>query len=297
MDIRVLQYFEAIVRHKSLTKAAAELHVAQPALSVAIKKLEEELGAELLIRVRNQPVCATQEGELLLRRAKRIFTEVEQAKIEIADQQNLRQGSIKIAVPQMYGFASFPDLIESFHRKYPGIFVSVIQQSAGHSKAQLENGDLNLAILDSRRISRKWHSLRLESQEMVLCCSDTHPLTQKESIEDSEIENWPLALMDGSFMQRQIIEKRCELSGFTANIVIESNYIPTLIHVAKRNIGLTTLLSVTAQETAGLHALSFTPKEYCHFAFCWTDPKVLSRAERAFIEFVEEYTTPPMESG
>lgn len=289
MDIRVLQYFEAIVRHKSLTKAAAELHVAQPALSVAIKKLEEELGVELLTRVRNQPVCATQEGELLLRRAKRIFAEVEQAKIEIADQQNLRQGRIQIAVPQMYGYASFPDLIESFHRMYPGIFVSVIQQSAGHSKAQLENGDLNLAILDSRRISRKWQSVRLESQEMVLCCSDSHPLSQKESIEDSEIDNLPLALMDGTFMQRQIIEKKCELAGFRANIVMESNYIPTLVQATKRNIGLTTLLSVTAQETQGLHALSFSPKEYCHFDLCWTEPKALSRAEIAFIEYVKDY--------
>ena len=73
MEIRVLRYFEAIARLGNITRAATELHIAQPALSVAIKKLEDEIGVELLTRVRNKPISLTPEGVLLLARAKRIL--------------------------------------------------------------------------------------------------------------------------------------------------------------------------------------------------------------------------------
>lgn len=289
MEIRVLRYFEAIARLQNVTRAAAELHVAQPSLSVAIKKLEEELGVLLFTRVRNQPLKLTEEGHLLLKRSKRIFSEIERVEQEIADHQKLRTGHLKIGVPQMYGYTQFPHILKQFHQTYPGIRISVIQNSANTIRSHLEEGQLNLAIIDERRIHRKWPRISLEQQEMVASCALDHPLAQKESMQDNEFEYLPLILMDDTFLQRNIIDKRCEQAGFRPNVIIESNYIPTIVQATQDGLGVSTLLRDLVEKTPNLHAISLSPKEYCHFHLCWLDEDALSQAEHAFIRFISEF--------
>ena len=82
MDVRALRYSLAIARFGSFTKAAESLHVAQPALSVSIRKLESELGVTLFVRKAHR-VEPTVEGRILLSRAERIFTEMDSAINEI----------------------------------------------------------------------------------------------------------------------------------------------------------------------------------------------------------------------
>ena len=84
MDVRALRYSLAIAHFGSFTKAAESLHVAQPALSVSIKKLESELGVTLFVR-KARRVEPTVEGLILLQRAERIFSEIDSALNEIAD--------------------------------------------------------------------------------------------------------------------------------------------------------------------------------------------------------------------
>ncbi|WPC74513.1 LysR family transcriptional regulator [Vibrio porteresiae] len=289
MEIRVLRYFEAIARLQNVTRAATELHVAQPSLSVAIKKLEEELGVLLFTRVRNQPLKLTEEGHLLLKRSKRIFSEIERVEQEIADRQKLRSGHLRIGLPQMYGYTEFPHILKLFHQTYPGIRISVIQNSASTIRSHFEEGQLNLAIIDERRIHKKWPRLSLERQEMVVSCAHDHPLAQKESIKDNELEYLPLILMDDSFLQRNIIDKRCEQAGFRPNVIIESNYIPMIVQATLDGLGVSTLLREVVEQTPNLHAMSLVPKEYCHFHLCWLDEDSLSQAEHAFIRFVSDF--------
>ena len=102
MDVRALRYSLAIAQFGSFTKAAESLHVAQPALSVSVKKLESELGVTLFARNAHR-VEPTVEGKILLQRAKRIFAEMDSAINEIADAVELRSGAIRVGMPPMYG--------------------------------------------------------------------------------------------------------------------------------------------------------------------------------------------------
>ena len=109
MDLKVLRYIEAVARHGSFTKAAEELRIAQPALSIAIKKLETELNVVLFAR-KARHVVASPEAELLLLRANRIFDEVALAREEIQAAAELKIGELKIGFPPMYGQIYFPSL-------------------------------------------------------------------------------------------------------------------------------------------------------------------------------------------
>ncbi|WP_233830184.1 LysR family transcriptional regulator [Paraburkholderia sp. ZP32-5] len=287
MDIRVLRYCETIARLGNITRAASELHVAQPALSVAIRKLEEEVGVTLFTRGRNRPVTLTPEGELLMRRARRIFHELESARREIADNQQLRTGEVRVGMPPMYGLQYFPSLMRAFHAEFPGISVTALQGSAGEVRAMLDNDKIDLAVLEGRRIEKDWAHVVLDTEEVVLCLSDKHPLAAKQAVDDSDLGDLPMILLDGSFLQRNVLDQRCQQAGVNYRVVMQSNYVPLVYQAARDGIGAATLLRSMVAAKSGLAALSFKPAEHFQFNLCWLDQQYLSRANRAFIEFAE----------
>ncbi|WP_174364285.1 LysR substrate-binding domain-containing protein [uncultured Caballeronia sp.] len=292
MDIRVLRYCETIARLGNITRAAAELHVAQPALSVAIKKLEEEVGVTLFTRGRNRPVTLTPEGELLMRRAKHVFQELESARLEIADNQELRAGEVRIGFPPMYGLQYFPSLMRAFHQKYPGISVIAMQGSAGEVRSMLEAGKIDLAILEGRRVEKDWARVMLDREEVVLCLNSAHPLASNTQISDANLANLEMILLDESFLQRNVIDQRCQRAGVSYRVVTQSNYVPLVLEAARDGIGAATLLRSMVESRTGLTALSFSPPEFFQFNLCWLDGQYLSRANRAFAEFTERNHKP-----
>jgi DNA-binding transcriptional LysR family regulator len=288
MDIRVLRYCETIARLGNITRAASELHVAQPALSVAIRKLEEEVGVALFTRGRNRPVTLTPDGELLMRRASRIFQELESAKREIADNQALRAGEVRVGMPPMYGLQYFPSLMRAFHEKFPGIAVTAMQGSAGEVRAMLEDGRIDLAILEGRRVEKDWAHVVLDREEVVLSVSVQHAFALKDSIADTDLEDLPMILLDGSFLQRNVLDQRCQQAGVNYRVVMQSNYVPLVIQAARDGIGAATLLRSMVDSQSGLTALSFTPPQYFQFNLCWLDGQYLSRANQAFADFARQ---------
>src|SRR5437899_1526937 len=102
MELRQLAYFAAVARHRHFTRAAAELHVAQPALSQQIKRLEAEVGMVLLDRT-SRRVALTEAGEALLERAHRALAEVEAAREELAALRGLEQGRVTMGAMQSLG--------------------------------------------------------------------------------------------------------------------------------------------------------------------------------------------------
>src|SRR5215213_2599636 len=107
IDVRTLRYCEAVARHGSFTEAAKELRIAQPALSMAIKKLEGELGVTLFTR-QARKIIPGPETRLLLKHAERIFEELTLARQELLAAAELRVGEVKMGMPPMYGEHFFP---------------------------------------------------------------------------------------------------------------------------------------------------------------------------------------------
>lgn len=286
MDIRVLRYCEAVARLGNITRAAAELHVAQPALSVAIKKLEEELGVTLFTRSRNRPVTPTPEGELLMRRAERLFQELESARTELADARGLRAGKVRVGLPPMYGLRFLPSLMKAFHAVYPGIEVTALQGSAGEIKVLLETGKVDLAILEGRRVEKGWAHEVIGQEEVVLCVRMDHPLAAKDHIGDQDLDDLPMVLFEDSFLQRNVLDQRCQKAGVKCRMVMQSNSAPIIYQAAVDGLGAATLLRSVVEADDRLAALSFNPTECFQFELCWLDENYLSLANQAFVDFV-----------
>lgn len=284
MKIRTLEYCATVARLGNFSRAAEALHVAQPALSIAIKKLEEELGVTLFVR-QARSVSPTPEGAMLLKRAERIFQELDSARREIDDAVELRSGEVKVGLPPIHGMSYFPQLMVAFHSSYPGVTLTMVQGSADETTTRLDKGVIDLALLESRRVRPGWRQVQVGEEEMVLCVRPDHPLAQRDRVSGRDLDGLDMAVFDGNFIQRQLLDKICERAGAKFQRVVQSNYVPLIRHAAVDGLGAATLLRSLVESEPGLVALSFDPPEILQFSLCWYSDRYLSRANQAFVGF------------
>ena len=284
MDLKVLRYCEAVARHGSFTKAAEELRIAQPALSIAIKKLETELGVVLFAR-KARRVVASPEAELLLKRAARIFEEVTLAREEIQAASELKIGEVKVGFPPMYGQIFFPRIFAEFHRQFPSVVLTAMEGSADSVRKLLDAGAIDVGMLESRRVPAGWPNVEVGHDETVLCVSAGHRLAGKRFVEAKDLEDLPMAVFDSTFLQRSVLEELCKAAGVKFRLVLQSNHVPTIHEAVAADMGAATLLRSTVKDDPRIQAMSFRPPLRFRFCLCWRYEKNLSKACRTFIEF------------
>jgi len=145
MDLRQLEYFAAVARHRNFTRAAEELYVTQPALSQQVRRLEDELGVALLRRT-SRGVALTPAGEDLLVRAERILAEAAQARGEMDEHAGVVRGAVRVA--STTGDAMrLPEVLAAFHSEHPAVRLALRQASAAEVLALLRRGAVDLGVL------------------------------------------------------------------------------------------------------------------------------------------------------
>ena len=125
MELQQLRSFAAVARHGHFTRAAADLHIGQPAVSQHIRRLEAELGVRLLRRT-TRSVELTEAGAILLARSERALGELEAAQAELAELKGLVRGRLTIGAMQWLEPYDLPGALASFHERHPAIDIRVV---------------------------------------------------------------------------------------------------------------------------------------------------------------------------
>ncbi|OPA84701.1 LysR family transcriptional regulator [Pseudomonas fluorescens] len=283
MNLKALEYCVEIARQGSFTKAAQALHVAQPALSMAVSRLEDELGVALFNRATRQ-ISVTAEGQLFLARAESCLQGLAGARRELQDLGQLHSGEIRVGVPPMYGIRHIPELLMQFRARYPGVAMHVVEGSADDINERLATRDIDVALLESRRVDPEWESVLLGSDEMVLCMSERHRLAGATSISAEQLQGEQMLVFDNTFLQRHLLDRFCNAARVRFNIALESNFIPLVITATRSGMGVSTLLRSVQEQEPGITGVSFAPPQFMHFNLCWRANEYLSQANRCFIE-------------
>ena len=141
VELRQLEYFQMAARLKNLTRAAERLHVSQPNITVAIKKLESSLGIQLFDRSQKQ-LSLTPEGSVFLSRVDVALRNVQDALIEIDDYKQLQKGTIRIGIPPMIGSFLFPRIYCDFRRQHPNLAINLFEEGSKKAREKLEDCEL-----------------------------------------------------------------------------------------------------------------------------------------------------------
>ena len=273
MELRQLEYFQMASRLRNITRAAERLRVSQPNITVAIKKLEAELGIQLFDRSQKQ-LALTPEGAVFLNRVELALRNIQDAVLEVNDYKQLQKGTIKIGVPPMMGAYLFPRIFSSFQRRYSHLDIFMHEEASMSIREQLERDRLQL--------------LPMSKNQIVCCVPESSPLAKKKAITMDDVADTKIVMLkEGSFL-RQTILGRMKAEGITPNIVLESNQINTLKGLVSNGVGITFLLDMVADETPGLKTLPLADPIFVDVGLAWKKDRYISKAAQSFIDFCKD---------
>ena len=284
MELRQLEYFQMASRLKNITRAAERLRVSQPNITVAIKKLEAELGIQLFDRSQKQ-LALTPEGAVFLNRIELALRNIQDAVLEVNDYKQLQKGTIKIGIPSMIGAYLFPKIFSSFQKQYSHLDIYLYEEGSMAIREQLERDELDFGIVIISNAAQSLQLLPMSTSQIAACVPENHPLATKKSIGIQDLTDADLIMLkEGSFLRHLVLDK-LKAANITPNIVLESNQIETIKGLVSSGVGLAFLLDFIVEGTPGIKALPLDEPIFVDVGLAWKKDRYISKAAQSFMDF------------
>ena len=284
MELRQLEYFQMASRLRNITRAAERLRVSQPNITVAIKKLEAELGIQLFDRSQKQ-LALTPEGAVFLNRIELALRNIQDAVLEVNDYKQLQKGTIKIGIPPMMGAYLFPKIFSSFQKKYSHLDIYLHEEGSMSIREQLERDELDFGIIIISGASHNLQLLPMTTSQIVACVPENSPLAAKDRLTKEDIATANVIMLkEGSFLRQTILGKLKEQS-ITPNIVLESNQVVTIKGLVASGVGISFLLDMVLEDAPGVKAIPLEEPLFVDVGLAWKKDRYISKAAQSFIDF------------
>lgn len=236
MDLTRLQYFVAVAEAGSVSRAAAALHMSQPALSRQVLLLEEELGQRLFERT-GRGVQATESGTALLAHARGIFDLAERARVDMRERQASPRGRVTVGLPPRLAHVLTADLVERFHARFPEATMTVVEGLSIRLREWLVAGRIDVALVFDPPASPQMQQETLLREPLVLI--SVQPVPKRMRLADVALR--PLVMPSGPNALRQLLEQHTRPRGLPLQLVAEVDSVQTVLSLVARGVGDTVL--------------------------------------------------------
>lgn len=204
LKMNELRVFVAVLEHRSFRKAAAVLHLSQPAVTKAIAGLEETLGVKLFDRVANG-VEPTVHGRSFAPRAVAVFDELRRAAQDLTLLETGAQGSLRVGTVPMPAIPFLPVAVNRLIDAHPGIFLSLVEERETELLDRLRKRDIEIAILRLALVEPgdDMRALPLFDEKLCVIASKNHPLASRRSLQWDELlqYRWVMSPADCFFYE------------------------------------------------------------------------------------------------
>jgi DNA-binding transcriptional LysR family regulator len=254
MDLRRLRLFVAVAEHGGFTAAAEAVHVAQPAVSLAVRELEHELGAPLLTRSRSG-ARLTAAGEALLGPARQAIRDVEHAAEAVAAVTGLVRGHLDLTCLPTLAADPVAELVGSFRRQHPGVAVRLGAPLDGDELADaVRTGAAEIGITEQGAANQGLEETTIGEQELFAVSPPTRPREKRSSaLRLERLEGVPLVLPPAGSL-RETVDQALSDAGVRPDIGVEATQRDALIPLALAGAGTTFLPDTLAQAARRLGA-------------------------------------------
>lgn len=226
MDLRQLRYFVGVIEAGSFTKAAARLHVAQSALSLHVRRMEEAFGVELLIREQSG-VRPTEAGTKLLEHAQIILRQLAWAERDLQSHRHAAEGVITIGIPSGLARVLVSELLAATRAQLPRVTLQIVEGMTGNLAEWLTAGRLDLAVL-YRDVGQVGQHIEL-AQETFHLISAPQMAPTGETIALSTLRGMPLVLPMGNNNARRSVARQVERLGWELDVKFEVDSLTSII--------------------------------------------------------------------
>ena len=242
MELRQLRYLVALADEQHFTRAAAREHIAQPALSQQIRRLEHEVGLPLVERTTRR-VTITEAGRVLVARARRILSEVDAASSEMQALAGARTGHVTLGTMHTMGPVDVSLALAVFHQRHPAVELTVREQSSEELAEMLRDDVLDLAFLSvtERMESHGLGLHQLVSEELVVVLPSEHQLAGRAQVRMAELEHEQFISYRAGARLRELLTYAARHAGFEAQVKLESNESERIRRLVARDMGVAIL--------------------------------------------------------
>jgi LysR family hydrogen peroxide-inducible transcriptional activator len=280
METHQLRYFLAITQTGRFTAAAKACNVSQPSLSIQIAKLEDELGGPLFERTRKGGKL-TARGETFLPRAKAILEQMESAREDAKALSGLSMGKVSLGCMPTTGAHLLPPILTAFRKSYPKIQVQLKEESSPDLAKDLEQGEVELAIMDEAGLIPGLAHETILVEELLLALPAKHRLAEKGSLALKQVAEEPFILMKPGHGFRQITLDFYRKAGLEPKVVFESGGIETVQALVAAGLGISLVPQMVAKFPGVAYAGISQPKAVRTLSLAWRKKAKLSTAAEA----------------
>ncbi len=240
MTLTELKYIVAVAQERHFGRAADRCFITQPALSLAIQKLEEELGAAVFER-RKKDIALTPIGEKIVQQAQRVLEEAEQVKVIAAEGKDQLVGPLRLGVIATVGPYLLPELIPLLHRRAPRMPLEIEENLTANLSGMLKHGKLDVVILALPFDEPGIITQPVYAEPFHVVVPVGHPWAKRSRIDPDHLGREQVLLPHaGHCFRRQVLDACPEISRPDAE-GIQGNSLETIRQMVASGLGITVL--------------------------------------------------------
>ena len=245
MNLRALQYFVKLADLRHFSKAADACFVSQPTLSTQIKKLEEELGVQLVERSPKN-IMLTPVGEEIADRARLVLSDIDQIRALARRSGNPAEGSVRLGLFPTLAPYLLPHVVPQIREAYPNLRLQLSEEKTETILTMLRQGELDAGLLALPIHDEGLEMKILFEEPFVVAAPAEHPLAKKPQISMKDLDGTELLLLEEGHCLREHALEVCALAGAHERVDFHATSMETLRQMVAASVGVTLmpLLSV-----------------------------------------------------
>ena len=238
MDLRQLLYFTTLAETLNFHRAAERLNTSQPPLTVAIRKLEEELGAALFIRS-SRGVTLTSAGEAALEAARAALAQAGRVRRAVQEGSDGKRGRLHIGFVSSAIYGLLPTIIPAFRRRYPNVDLVLDEASSADIAPRIRAGTLDIGLVRLPLLDQGQLEITVvEADELVAAVPPSHPMARRDRLPLSALASDPFILFPRFSVLQAAILTACRDAGFVPHVTQEASQVHTILSLVQSGLGV-----------------------------------------------------------
>ena len=281
MELYQLEYFRILCKYGNFTSASEELIVTQPAVSMAVKKLEEEFGVELIDRD-SKAFSLTQMGEVVLTHAIAIHNEVTNLRSELHAGFSKKREVIRLAVPFTMCPALLPELLSNYMLHNQTVTLHLLQKGHAAIAKGLADRSIDVGIFSKDIVNPLLMQRDFIKMEIFASFSPEHPFNQAEKITPDMLKDETLIFSKVSNSPPGYIRKWLEEHQVAFHKKFHDGFPDGNVRLAQQGCGV----ALAPRHIAGEYCAPLSPPIYCELVVAWNGKNDLTQEQEDLIDFL-----------
>ncbi|MGW1770901.1 LysR family transcriptional regulator [Streptomyces sp. NPDC002104] len=241
MELRQLEYFIAVAEEQNFTRAAERVHISQSGVSAQIRRLEEELGAELFDRS-SRTATLTVAGKAALDHARTALAATGALAQAVGEVTGLIRGRLTVGMVVGCTITPLFDALAAFHRAHPGVEIALLEDNSDRLVQAVRTGAVDLALAGTAATTPDGlEALTLISERLVVAVPPGHPLAVADRVTLRDLGGHPVICMPPGTGLRTVLDQACAGQGLKPGIALEAGAADAVADLAARGLGVAVL--------------------------------------------------------